>query len=255
MPRAGKTPLTPKLHKQTLTFAGSVLSQLPLLTMKEQQRYIGNPSLLARRLRDALVEKVNAVAEIRFEADLVRWTAIYQKLFGQTPGFSGLVIPAKPEGQGPMRLIVVAREIIDWTGNKPLQGTLFALKKYFPCWQYADDLDKAITTNDRDPKNGSYALWVKDVREADAENANLSASDLLAKNHLGLTVLERMLLEADYFFEHGEHLDLQNWTLCDGSRFSDGSVSHACWLGGEFSVYWCFPTSRYSYLRSRRAYL
>ena len=104
-------------------------------------------------------------------SDLPRWEGVYGKLFGlqQKPDFSTLRIPEKPQGVGLVRLVVVACEILGWTGDHhgPLQGIQKALKEHFACWQYERDLDKSIPTNNRDPKNGSYALWVKDACEAD----------------------------------------------------------------------------------------
>jgi len=105
--------------------------------------------------------------------------------------------------------------------------------------------------NARDPRKGTYALWVKDIREADEENANKSANDLARDNHLGITILERQLLEMDYFEEHGEHMDLNNVTLCSGSRGRDGGVVDADWRGVGFFVRWYYPSDRDSYLRSR----
>ncbi|MEK7186992.1 MAG: hypothetical protein AAB690_01610 [Patescibacteria group bacterium] len=51
MSRTGKAPLTSALHKQTLTFAGAVLAQLPQIAEAEQQRFISKPQLLNRVLR------------------------------------------------------------------------------------------------------------------------------------------------------------------------------------------------------------
>ncbi len=193
------------------------------------------------------------------EAALIyRWTDVYRKLFSKTPDLSVLAIPAKPEGLGPMRLIVVAKEIVEWTNGRQLQRTMDALKRTFQfrCSQFAGDLDTSITVNDRDPRNGSYALWVKDVREADEENANRSVNDLKAVNHQGLTVLERMLLEADYFFEHGEHLDYENSTLCGGSRSSDGvHVPYVNWNGRQFDLGCAEIKHGDRLLRSRTVYL
>ncbi len=187
-------------------------------------------------------------------SDLERGLSVYEKLFGKRPEFSETWIPSKPEGFGPMRLIVVAKEIIEWTGNHPLEGVQEALKKHFPGWEYTNDLDADVTTNDRDPRHHSYAVWIRDVPEADEEFANQSANGLKEMGHTGVTLLERLLLEADYFFEKGEHLDQQNWTLCSGSRRRDGSVPDADWNGSEFNVSWYYPSDRNGDLRSRRVW-
>jgi len=225
---------------------------------EEAQAIIGNIGELRREVRafyDGLKRNIADTPE--HVDDLARWWGNFEKLFGAVPDLSNIVIPRKPEGLGPMRLIMVPKEIVGWTGNKPLQGTMNALKKHFKCYQYDDDLDEAIVENDRDPRNGSYALWVRDVREADEENANLSVNDLKVTGHLDMTVLEHMLLEADYFFEHGVHLDLQNVTLCAGSRGRDGGVPGGDWCVGRFGIdrYGASSRRRYSNLRSRTVHL
>ena len=249
MPRAGKVPLTLGLHKQTLTFADAGLAQLPMISEEEQQYYIGKPERLKRVLVKAFAEDLVLPSAT---PDLLRWEVVYNKLFGKKPDLSGIRIPEKPEDVGPMRLIIVVRELVEWTNNRPLQNTQETLKEHFPAWEY-ENLDDSITTSDRDPKNGSYAVWVKDVREADEENANKSANDLKAENHIGITTLERQLLEADYFFEKGEHLDRENVTLCSGSRDRVGHVLRAGW-NCRFFVSWSRPSNRDPNLRSRRVW-
>lgn len=191
----------------------------------------------------------------RSRQDLVRWNANYGKLFGlKELDLSVIRIPTKPANVGPLRLIVVAHDILKWTDNRPLQGTQEALKEHFTCWQYASDLDKEITSNDRDLKNGSYAIWVRDVCEADKNLINLSAEDLLARRVTGIVTLERQLLEADYFFEKKEHLDQQSITQCSGSRYRGGGVPYAYCRGGRFNVGWFSPSSRNPAFRSRRVW-
>ena len=152
--------------------------------------------------------------------DLIRWKRNYTRLFGKKPDLTHIRIPARPEGFGPMRLIVVASEIIEWTDNHPIQGTVDTLKKHFLVrHDFEKDLDKAVTRNYRNPVNGTYALWIRDVQQLDEENRNLSAVDLLQRGEIGLTLLERILLEADYFFEKGTHMDQYYSTLCTGSRY------------------------------------
>ncbi|MDO8729254.1 MAG: hypothetical protein Q7K26_05235 [bacterium] len=176
------------------------------------------------------------------------------QLFDKRPNFSGIRLPEKPEGVGPVRLIAVVRELLEWTNGHPLQGTQNALKKQFPCWEYTSDLDQEITVNDRNLKNGSYAVWVKDVREADEDLKKLSANDLAEQKIPCIITLERQLLEADYFFEKGEHLDQQNVTLCSGSRSRDGGVPGACWCARRFYVGRYDASDCNPDLRSRRVW-
>lgn len=125
----------------------------------------------------------------------------------------------------------------------------------FRVWLYTDDLDKAVPTNDRDPKNGSYSTSFKKNIEADPENANQSADDRKAANAKDITLLERLLLELGYFLATGQHLDIQNTTLCAGSRDSDGGVPGVLWGADSrrVCVGW-FPAGyRFPRLRSRVA--
>ena len=240
------------MDRQELKLVARIVENLPVMSQDVMQGWIDSPKGLKKFLT-GLNPSVDVVT-LPTTGDLDRWMLNYEKLFGHKPNLSEIVIPPKPEDVGPVRLIVVVKEIVGWKENYPLQGTQDALGKHFPCWQYANDLDRSIPTNDRDPRKGSYAAWVKDVREADEENANKSANDLKAENHTGITTLERQLLEADYFFEKGEHLDRENITLCTGSRSADGNVPGAGWGGGRFGVCWCGSTNRRSNLRSRRVW-
>jgi len=67
---------------------------------------------------------------------------------------------------------------------------------------------------------------------------------------------KRLLLELFYHWKTGKHLDILNWTLCSGSRYSVGGVPIVGWHGGydRLSVGWCNAGSRDDEeLRSRQA--
>ena len=119
---------------------------------------------------------------------------------------------------------------------------------------YIDDLDRCVLTNDRDPaKNGSY--WVKFLKtvEADPELKDKSANTLAEEKIKGITLLERLLLELGYFLATGNHLDIENVTLCSGSRRSNGRVPGMGWrIGGRrVCIFWYCPSLSYPYLRAR----
>jgi len=241
------------MDRQELKLVARIVENLPMMSSDIMQGWVNNPKGLKKFLSGLVPVAMETSASVLDNPGLARWSDNYYKLFDQRPDLSAIRIPEKPEGVGPVRLIVVVKELVEWTKGYPLEGVQEALKKHFPGWEYANDLDEAIPINDRDPKNGSYAVWVRDVREADEEFANKSADDLKVENHTGITTLERQLLEADYFFEKGEHLDQQNVTLCTGSRDRGGDVPYADW-GGKFLVYWCGSADRSPYLRSRRVW-
>lgn len=122
-------------------------------------------------------------------------------------------------------------------------------------WTYATDLDKGVPTNDRSAKKASYCVQVKRRVEADEELKNLSADDLTEQKITGITLLERLLLELAYFMSTGQHLDVENWTLCSGSRHSDGRVPYVDWrsVAREIGVDWFPPDGRRDELRARAA--
>lgn len=123
--------------------------------------------------------------------------------------------------------------------------------KHFKCWRYVEDLDKDIPTNDPRAGGSAYVVRLRDRIEADEEHKNKSAKDLAISGIKGITLLERMLLELKYFDETGKHLDIQNVTLCSGSRDADGYVPYAHWSVGRFDVYWLGPSYRSPLLRVR----
>jgi len=141
---------------------------------------------------------------------------------------------------------------IDIPKGLTLNQAIEDCKKLFPVWTYYDDLDKEVAVNDRTSEK-AYTVWVKANIEADEENINLSADDLKEKGHRGITLLERLVLELNYFKETGKHLDIDGWTLCSGSRYRFGYVPCACWYG-EFYVNWYYADNRRPNRRSRSVF-
>ena len=181
--------------------------------------------------------------DVDVASQLTTWQQLYLAEFGLTCDFSSLVIPKWRKGFD--RLIVVAQDL---TIEKVFQQC----QKHFPCWKYTDrDFDIAVPKNDRTSQAGSYAIWVRDTVEADPERKNCSARYLERKHILGITLLERLLLELKYFLETGKHLDIQNWTLCSGSRRDDGYVPDVYWRDSQLEVTWCSPGFACDFLRSR----
>ncbi len=125
-------------------------------------------------------------------------------------------------------------------------------EKLFPCWKWTQNFDKI--NSDRTSKK-AYSIKVKANIEADENLKNLSANDLTEKGIQGITLLERLVLEKDYFQKTGQHLDIQNITLCAGSRSSDGRVPRVCWDGGKLYVGWDCVDGRHDGLRSREVIL
>lgn len=179
------------------------------------------------------------------KSQLNRWQEVYQNWFGIEIDLSSIKIPNPPIGFD--RLIVVAKGL---TMNQVVE----VMRTKFKVSLYVEDLDGNVTKNDR-INTDSYAIWVRDRVEADEENKNLSADDCTAKGIKGETLLERLLHELIYFTETGKHLDIKNWTLCSGSRHSDGGVPGVDWSSGGavLRVCWRDPVLRHGSLRARAA--
>jgi hypothetical protein len=120
--------------------------------------------------------------------------------------------------------------------------------KLFPCWRGYDNFDGM--ESDR-TSNKAYSIKVKANVEADENLKNLSADDLKEKGIKGITLLERLVLEKDYFLKTGKHLDINNVTACTGSRYSDGHVPYVDWNDDRLKVYWYSVDNRYPHWRSR----
>jgi len=192
----------------------------------------------------ALVEHRNP---FKIPLELVAdWQKFYHDLFGLEVDFSGLTIPGKKRGFD--RLIVVAQ------GMTP-QRLYDKCQELFPCWKWTDQSLDEIVQSERTSKDGPYAVWFRDTVEADEDLRNLSANALKKQGIPGITLEERLLMELKYFKETGKHLDIVNWTLCAGSRDSDGDVPRVRWHpdGREFCVSGDHPGDSTARLRSRRA--
>lgn len=176
-------------------------------------------------------------------SDLVgKWVEFYRRFCAMECDLSRVRIPErKPDFD---RLIIVAQGL---TPNIVYN----TCARQFPCWRYNDDLDGVVVRNERTPKNDSYAIWVRDRVEADDELKNLSALDIEQRSITAETLLERELHELKFWSETGQHLDIENITLCSGSRDSRGGVPSADGDGGGFYVDWYDPQHAGGHLRSR----
>ena len=213
----------------------TAIQAVPELTFEEATMFLRDKSTHIAKIR-ACFPKATTKNDV-----VASWELFYREIFSLTVDLSMLKLPPRREGFD--RLIVVAE------GLTPNQ-VYATCEKHFPCSSYYKDLDASVPKNDRVPME-TYAIWVRDRVEADEELKNLSADDLVDKKTNGETLLERMLHELKYFLETGKHLDLENWTLCNGSRDSGGRVPDANWYGGFFRVSWDCRDHRSPRLRSR----
>lgn len=226
-----------------LEFASAVLKSLPEMKEAAMRHWIsrqGRRGLLAKRLCEALGGDVGLDIQLQ---EMVRF---YQEVFGLELDVSSVALPVEREGFG-------------WLLLAPAEMTLnraFAkCKERFPSASYVgDDLNKGVPTNERDPaKIGAYAIRLRDRVEADEEWKETSADTIASRRVTTITLLERVLLELWYHWKTGKHLDVNNWTLCSGSRDADGYVPSADWSDGRFRVGWRGPDDAAGDLRAREA--
>ena len=217
---------------------GNVLGMLADLNHKLQHGTLTSEEL------GRFLKRENPFSQKGIDQILAEWQELYRE-DGIELDVSNLKIPEKKKGFD--RLLVVAQGL-------KIQHAYDNCAKYFPCWKYTDkNLDEVVTKNDRDPSNGAYAIWVRDRVEADKELKNLSANNLESKNISGVTLLERIQHERKYYKETGKHLDIENWTLCSGSRSEGGDVPGVFWHGDRMYVPWCSPGAHDAHLRARAA--
>src|SRR3989304_9001611 len=165
---------------------------------------------LFRRNAKASLDTRIPLEERSIEELIAEWEGFYQDTFGIRADFSNLQIPEKESGFN--LLIIMA-------GGMTPQRLYDKCGELFPCWKFAGvTLDNLVTYSERTSKNDAYAIWVRDYVEADEEFRSLSADKIKAKNITTETLEERLLHELKYFRETGEHLDMENITICTGSR-------------------------------------
>jgi hypothetical protein len=203
------------------TFIAGVLGEI--LSNKRVQQELQNKGKLRKKILELFDVVADAYTEIREE-----WQKFYQSEFGMEVDLNGVQVPEKPEGN--YRLLFIAKGL---TPNKVFDSWKF------PKWRYNDDLDKAVPTNKRTATE-HYAIWVLIGDEPDAEFLGKSTKTADPSMEIGMTLLERMIFESEYFLETGKHLDVKGVTFCSGSRYSDGRVPNVdLHTDGKVYVGWC----------------
>lgn len=173
------------------------------------QYWISKKELIRKQLRE-IFNQTDLFAE-----EKETWRKFYQKYFQCDLRVAGVHIPEKPT-EGDWRLLIVAQGLT-------LNQVYNRMNEAFSCGKNTSDLDASVTKNARDTKE-TYATWVRAGAEPDEKYLGRSANQADPDMKLGVTLLERMLLEIIYFDETGKHLDIKGWTLCTGSRDSVGMV-------------------------------
>jgi hypothetical protein len=219
---------------------GNVLGMLADLNLKIQHGRI-TPKQLERFLK-----KQDPFENVADDI-LAEWEAFYEAIGYDCGDLSGVRIPENPDDAN--RAIVMAKGITP-------QVAYDLCYKHFNkrCWKWTDRNLDEIVKSDRTAENGPYAIRIRDRVEADAELKNLSYDKLKELGIKGVTLAEHLINHLKYFKETGKHLDIQNWTLCSGLLYRDGSVPCVSWRDvDEMGVRRCSPDLALGVLRSRSA--
>ena len=229
---------------QMKDLASAIVQAIPTdLTFDEAKHYIGKKKPLIAEVRK-IFSRVDPTDKL--PVSLSDWQNFYSDVFGIETDFSNLAIPEKCDGFD--RFLIIAE------GMTP-QKIYDKCAETFPSWKWTDSNLDEIVTSDRTCQNGSYVVWIRDRVEADEELKNLSANQLKKRKISGITLEERLIYELKYFKETGKHLDIQNVTLCAGSRFRDGNVPGVDFNSSDGRVFVSryHPDGRYGGIRSRQA--
>ena len=156
-----------------------------------------------------------------------RWEQFYKSEFGWTVNFGSVVVPIRPS-IGQWRLIFIAKGMT--------LGKVFKAWK-FEKFEYSIDLDKELINKRTAAEH--YAVWILAGDEPDEKYLNMPVEKADPIMEIGMTLLERMILESYHFAITGKHLDMKGATICSGSRHADGRVPFvAPYSDGAVRVNW-----------------
>jgi len=167
------------------------------------------------------------------------WLDFYHDGMNLDANLQGIILPRSHFS----RFILVPQGL---TINKVFEALPFPKRSVW------DDLDRAINPEEeqRSPAKQAYAIAVRDSIEADIL-LNRTANEHRALGIMTETILEHLIHVLKVHRETKQHLDVQGWTRCDGSRLVDGDVPSCSARGGAFYVHYDSPDSAYPGLRAR----
>src|SRR3990167_395185 len=101
--------------------------------------------------------------------------------------------------------------------NRKTSEIMAEMRSLFKVWSYYDD--ERLNKDFPPPKEITTREFPYSIEPTELGK---SAND--DKDMTVITLRERLLLEIQYFKETDSHLDIKGWTICSGSRNSDGNV-------------------------------
>lgn len=238
----GPSPLVIDHRGLLLDLVGNVLN-----LVKEGKR---NPAEVVEALRvmndhQDFARRLGLNSNFDFVKHQLRQSQLfYYENFNLDKSFADLRIPSQQDGFN--KLLVIAKEV-DLAKLIEKMNILMPIESHIP--KLSDVLSDRQSEQD-------YAIWVKSSCEAPEEYANLSFNDFKKLGVKGITLLERLLYEMEFFLETRRHLDAQQRTLCVGSRrLGNGFSVAAYWILGRLRIRWCDVDYRDENLRARSVIL
>jgi len=189
-----------------------------------------------RNVLRLLVEPKDEVA-VMDEKALLDWHAGWPRFwraFGLKYDHEALILPEYRTGFG---WSIVTPCLSEWPTSRLLHEVC---GRMFPTWQFYDDgrLDKIISAQE---PVGVHVVLVRNGIEADEIHQAKSAVMIETAKIPAITIRQRQVLEARYYLETNEHLDISNTTICAGSRYAGGHVPYAYWHDVQFCVCYVYP--------------
>lgn len=226
MPQAMEQTSVKTLVRRLAQLASFITGVLADLSSEQITYWLGHKTLLRQKLREVFEIVADEFVGVRAE-----WEKFYLDRFGLVVDFSAVVIPPKPV-EGDWRLIFIPAGLT-------LNATVAAMRKLFKVWVYFEDLDASVTFNARTTVQ-SYAIWVRAGVEPDEKYLGQSTRQADPDGKIGMTLLERLVLDVKHFVETEKHLDEKGVTFCTASRDAYGSVPHVYWFpaDGKVNVDW-----------------
>jgi len=178
---------------------------------------------------------------------LLRWHEGWPRFwraFGFLYDHEALVLPEYREGFG---WSIVTPPFGEWSASRLLHEVC---GRMFPTLQFYSD-EKINKVTSFQELIDTHVVLVRDTVEADECHKGKSVEFIEQNKIPAITLRQREVLEARYYFETGGHLDVVNFTLCCGSRYSGGDVPHAYWRGGKFHVGRVHPADEDGHWRVR----
>jgi hypothetical protein len=197
------------------------------LTFKDAQSIIENKGEFLQEIRRGFEPFVKTKT---VQYWLNEWTVFYRYVFSFECDFSSLRAPVSCKGFGWL-LVADERLSTDAVAKK------CAERFPFMTWP-ADQIGEVIGHDDRSEKDGTYAIWLRDAREAEETHMNKAPAEIYAKGIKGTTLRERLLLELWHHWQYNKFLDTEPYvgTLCTGTIRKNGYIPDVQLLNGEVLV-------------------